>query len=82
MFKVSAKVLDAQSGKFTSDEGAEVVFSNAVIQTDDGVHSVNVSADVDLKPYVGKDEVELICKFVGSVKKHTKVLVTGLGKSR
>jgi len=80
MIQISAKVLDAQSGKFTNDEGAEVTFSNAVIQTEDGVHSVNAAPDVDLKKLIGGKEVILLAKLGGSIKRPAKVLIVGIGK--
>jgi len=78
MLKFQAKILDAQSGKFNNDEGQEVIFSNAVIQDDEGVHSVTVAPDVDLKPHVGKNEVTLVARLAGSIKKPAKVMVTGV----
>jgi len=80
MIQIVAKVLDAQAGKFTNDEGQEIVFSNAVIQTDEGVHSVNGAPDVDLKSLVGEKEHKLLAKLVGSVKKPARILIIGVGK--
>lgn len=82
MFKVTAKVLDAQSGKFQNEEGEQIVFSNAVIQTDEGVHSVTAAPDLDLKPHIGDKEVVLIAKLAGSIKKPAKVMITGVSASK
>lgn len=73
MFKLEAKVLDYTGGQFTNDEGKEVKYSSCVIQTTEGVHNVN--SDIDLKKYAGKEEVMLICKLEGSVKKPAKIRV-------
>jgi len=76
MFELACKVLDYTGGQFTNDEGQLVKYSSAVIQTDDGVRSIN--SDLDLKEHVGGDEITLICKLEGSVKKPAKVRAVGL----
>ena len=78
MFEIEAKILDAQKGEFKNDEGDIVKYSGAVIQTDSGVHSVQVADGVDLDEFKGDDlEHTLIAKLSGSIKKPAKVLITG-----